>query len=139
MDRHRLEKTYAGSYKREYPFGDNCGYCGQSADSEDHIPPLAILPMLIAAGEGDRYERRLIPACRDCNVRLGASHAMTLRKRRKVLASRLERKYKHLLRRVVWDEDELSEMGRNMRGYIETSQAKREYVMERLRVLRYFS
>lgn len=133
--RKHLEYLYAKSYKREYPNGDDCAYCGDLANSEDHIPSLHILHMLVSSGEGDRYKRIIVPSCMDCNSRLGSCFAFTISKRKKILHSRLKKKYKKILRKVVWDDDETESLGYSLRKYIEHSQAEREIVLSRLRFL----
>ena len=126
---------YGSSYKNEYPNGDDCAYCGDNASTIDHIPSLQIVHLLVCSGEGDKYKRVIVPCCSDCNTRLGSVFAFTIRRRKNILLTRLRKKYKNILRKVQWDDEDKEELGCNLRQYIETSHAKREIVLSRLRNL----
>lgn len=135
MNRDALLARYSHRYRIVEPFGPYCcGYCGDNADTIDHVPPLASLDAFEASGQ--RPECIAIPACRDCNTRLGKIPAPTLPRRRKILLTKLQRKYKSILRKVVWDEEELQELGNNLKSYIEAAENRRQWVLERLRILR---
>ena len=86
-----------------------CTYCGDTADTIDHVPPLAMVYELADAGA---YPGRLwlVPACHECNSTLSGRHLPTLAGRRKHLAHRYRRRYASLLRMPRWSNDELSEM-----------------------------
>lgn len=134
-NRELLLSRFSGRYRKVEPFGPECcGYCGDPANSVDHIPPLSALPAFELSGYFP--ECIAIPACIDCNVRLGSIPVYTLKKRRRVVLTKLQRKYRNILRKVVWDESELNELGNSLKSYIEAAENRRQWVLERLKTLR---
>ncbi len=131
----RRESVYRVRYRPYQPFGpDNCAYCGDPAQCHDHCPPLAAIPVLDLTSQKIKY--RLLPSCLDCNARLGRSMAATVRKRRAVIIASLTKRYRRMLRKVVWDDDEMAELGWNLKSYVESSENRHRWLMARLATLR---
>ena len=103
-----------------------CVYCGWDADTVDHVLPRAW------SGEAGRAAVPTVPACRDCNSRLGNRHAPTIGERRRLVWESLERKHRKLLRCPGWTDDEIDEFGPRMRAEMESREAKRRMVRYRL-------
>ena len=96
-----------------------CAYCGNMAQSEDHIPPLK---WMYALGS-DHFRKRkilciLVPACRECNSSLSDRKIFNLKDRCAYLLGRYSRKYRRFLRGQKWRQEELDELGRNLRDYV---------------------
>lgn len=113
-----------------------CVYCGDFADSIDHIPPKSQRAFI----GGDKtlavnYPFFEVIACRDCNSRLSDCACWTLERRKKYLIDSLKRKHKTLLRAPKWEEEELEELGESLRQYIKTSANKKEKQKLRLSTL----
>lgn len=93
-----------------------CYYCGQRADSIDHIIPKAILRQLAALG--DEYithqvlRRRALKvwACRECNSLASCSLQDSLDERRDYVKNKLRNKYKKLLMLPDWTDSEKEEL-----------------------------
>lgn len=114
-----------------------CFYCGQAADSIDHVVPKSLLrdladdpqakALLIARG------RILeVDCCRQCNSLLGSDYDQTLAERKARLRQRLRRRYARLLNMPDWTDSELGHMGRYLQQYILAHSAQRDWVRERL-------
>ena len=110
-----------------------CVYCGLVADTIDHVPPSSIRPSLIAAGLARRYPFVEVPACRECNVLLGASHGLTVPERKRYLKRRLRSRYAKYLRVPDWNDYELGHLGPNLQRYIAAGLEKRRVAEDRLR------
>lgn len=76
-DRHRIDETELVP-KREGKarlrrgifdaWGSGCAYCGQTADTLDHVQPIVRGGLTIPTN--------LVPACRECNLRKGHADAI---------------------------------------------------------------
>jgi len=125
-------------YRREAPYGvDVCTYCGDPATTLDHVMPIS---RLAAAGDMlatviQKYPHALVivPACRDCNCRLGGVVCRSISEKREILKKKLRIKHKRLLGSYDWDDEELSQLGHSLRTYIKAQEIKREWVLQRLR------
>lgn len=93
-----------------------CTYCGEPADSLDHVIPQSM-------SDNRRYDKKVcVPCCRDCNSTLGAVPFTTVGTRAAYLNGKYKTRFKRVLDYPDWDEDELAEMGYNMRKQIKQGQ-----------------
>ena len=113
-----------------------CTYCGQIADSVDHVVPKHLLER---AGELEldlskimRMRSWQVPACRECNSMLGGKLFATLRERRESAHKSIRRKYASYLRVPSWSEEELSEMGPRASDEIRAALVVRDWIRGRL-------
>ena len=62
---------YGSQYqrRRERVIGEPCVWCGQPADTGEHVPPLSSMP------EG-KWEGDILPACKKCNFAHRCEKAM---------------------------------------------------------------
>ncbi len=115
-----------------------CYYCGQEANTIDHVIPRSLLKHLAAIGDAKITDsilgRRIlkVPACKECNCLLSDSVQNTVQERKKYLKTKLKRRYQKILRIPEWREDELEEMGNNMRKYIEGALQQKMIIKQRL-------
>lgn len=133
--RRSAEKLAHHLYEHEDPYGhDVCVYCGDTATTRDHVPPISQAATMVDlwAAQGRRPQLRLLPACRDCNSRLRGFLSADIAERRAELKRRLKAKHWRLLGNYDWSDEELSELGRNLRSAIEYMEAKRRWLMDRL-------
>lgn len=107
--------------------GGFCRYCGDPADTVDHLLPRAW------TGEAQRSLVDTVPACRECNSALGDSFLRSIIERREHVREHLRRKYRRILDLPVWTEPELAELDHSLRTRVEDSLARREWIMDRLR------
>lgn len=103
-----------------------CVYCGWDADTVDHVLPRTW------TGDAARRFVPTVPACLDCNVRIGDRFAPTLAERRQIVFESLERKHRKLLRVAPWSDDDLAELGPRLRHELECREALRRMVKYRL-------
>lgn len=103
-----------------------CAFCGWDADSVDHLMPRAW------TGEAAREFVLTVPACRDCNSRIGDQYAPTIAMRKAIVFDSLSRRHSKLLSTRSWTDDELEEFGRRLRHELEAREALRRIVKYRL-------
>ena len=103
-----------------------CFYCGEDADTQDHVPPLS---MVYALGPSEFSELLLVRACADCNRRLGSRPYLTPKDRRSFIADRL----RFFLSKAAeaWSEDEKDELGPTLRSFVEQQEAFRNVLKRR--------
>jgi hypothetical protein len=92
---------------------DPCVYCGADASGYDHIPPLSTV-FTMTELEIAYEDLRKYPCCAECNAFLGDSPLISLRDRRQLVRSRLQKKYAHYLRMPSWYESELAELSQEL-------------------------
>ena len=109
----------------KYPAGV-CVYCGMPAGTKDHLLPRG------KTGEARRVLVATVPACADCNSRISDYPDPSVTARRRVAQASIRRAKRSVLSAKVWTLDELSEMGRNLRTFIEQKARERESVLARL-------
>ena len=110
----------------------DCHYCGAPATTKDHIIPISYnyngRPNNANAKGG-----KTVDCCRECNSLLGAKALFTIEERAHELAECLERRYKKELNAPVWADEDLEELGPNLRKQVEAKQFLRLEILERLR------
>lgn len=108
-----------------------CYYCGQSADTEDHVPALSH-----ARNFGADYFRKaeipfvLVPACRECNSLLGNRELFTLAERHFFIKEAIAKHYKEVLKTKDFTEDELDDMGEGLRSIVCASIALKKITLD---------
>ncbi len=105
--RRRRVATYGSGYQTVFRYGADCWYCGEPAETEDHVPPLAAIEKLKTP---DRH-RWLIPSCRECNGLLSSRPHRNPVERREALRNLLARRYARLIASPGWTSAELEEIG----------------------------
>lgn len=108
-----------------------CEYCGLPADTVDHVKPVAYTNAIEHLAKISNT--KLVYCCRECNSIAGSRVFQSLAAKRAYIQQRLRQKYKKYLKMPNWSEDELSEMGSEMRRYIEQGQAMKGIVARRVR------
>ena len=106
--------------------GGVCVYCGNPAGTKDHLLPRNI------TGNTWRHLVAVVPACADCNSRIGDRVEPNVAERRKIAQLSIERKYRHLLLRPVKTAADLRELGPALRSVAVKNNAKAEAVRLRL-------
>ena len=124
-------------YRHTEPYGpDVCVYCGDPANTIDHVCPVWHVTRLFDDLADHLHSLRhgllTVPCCRDCNGALGGFIAYCISEKRDELKRRLRRKYQRLLGEYDWQPEELEELGYSLRGYIEGQETKRDWIMSRL-------
>ena len=106
-------------YKRRAMFAPHvCTYCGVPADTFDHVPPVTVAYELTREWlDKNGYGLWLVPACRQCNTRLGAKRVLTVEHRAKAIWNRLHRDLEKV-RSAEWTMEELMELGPRLGAYV---------------------
>ena len=88
-----------------------CVYCGNQADSKDHIPPLAWIEAL-GPSHFDKLGLLIVwvPSCKECNIALRDNKLFTIRERTGWLIDHYTRKYDKYAHVPVWTQEQLNEL-----------------------------
>src|SRR5215204_633840 len=101
-------------------YGD-CVYCGDEANSIDHIPAQSRRWYL----EG-KYEFLEVEACMDCNLMLSNKSYNTLYERKRFILQRLEERAREMKVRGTWTTDEIMKIEGHLRTQAMTDRANYE-------------
>ena len=118
--------------------GEPCYYCGRQATQVDHVIPQSMLRQLAMSTEPITMEiikhRALtVHSCGECNTLLSNIYLESLQAKKKYLKTKLRKRYKKVLEMPRWDQDEVEELGYNLRTFVQGSIDQKELVLERLR------
>jgi 5-methylcytosine-specific restriction endonuclease McrA len=109
----------------DYPAGI-CTYCGMPSGTRDHLIPRAI------SGETGRSLIAVVPACADCNSRIGDSYAVSVTERRAIAHAALRRKHRRVLSVPDKTEADLAELGPSLRSVAVKNNNTRAWIRDRL-------
>lgn len=134
--RHRDIKDTRRYYKTKFKWYNFCVYCGQPQDCLDHVFPVSAAagldlnrPGVIAElGQG----LNLVPCCNSCNHIASDKRFTNIRLKREYIQHRIYELNSKYLRTVEWSEDELVELGFNMRQQIAQMQHNRKVIENRI-------
>jgi 5-methylcytosine-specific restriction endonuclease McrA len=134
-ERERLQAIYGGLYKRHFiTEGYKCFYCGETAQCLDHSPALSVLEGLPRGYmKRNKIPHTLLTSCYECNAALGGKSFLTAFERLMYLESYYEAFFKKQMGR--WDEEELSEMGTNLKRYIKHEKEKLDIYLQKIRAI----
>jgi hypothetical protein len=134
-ERKRLFKTYGQLYRWHSADGVNrheCFYCGDSAETLDHAPPLSWVETQDKkawAKHGVRFV--LLPACRHCNSLLGNRPLFRALERAQFIEQALLKRYDK--EASLWAPDEIAEMSPEFQRVIAARRKKTNYLLVRVR------
>lgn len=109
----------------DYPEGV-CTYCGDPAGTRDHLMPRG------RTGETLRKLIAVVPACGNCNSRIGDAYAVSVTDRRAVAHASILRAYKRLLAVPDKTPGDLRDLGPQLRSVALNNNLKRAWVRGRL-------
>jgi len=135
--RKQARSIYEGRYKSLH--GERvaeywlCVYCGDPADTVEHVPPLSRVSDYEALGIVNELYCKS-PACRECNSVAGDSLQDSFMARVEYVKDCLERRYRRYLRLPEWDDAELdeAEFGPVLRSAIVEHNRKAKAARERI-------
>jgi hypothetical protein len=83
----------------------------------------------------DPYRKLLftLPCCGDCNFVSGSRIFWRITAKRRYIQDRLRERFKHLLGAPFWDDEELNELGPNLRQYVIAKDIHAERIRRRIR------
>lgn len=94
-----------------------CFYCGEYATQKEHVVPRHTL-----------YPTWVVGSCQECNMLAGAEPFISVLDKLLFIRDRRVKRYKKLLQSPDWTDDELQDIGRNLKVAIEAGQRAREVV-----------
>jgi hypothetical protein len=103
-----------------------CIYCGFEASTKDHLVPEPW------SGGAQRHSVVTVPACRECNNLINDSYSFNITERRGLAHQRIQRKHGKWLNCKNFTDDELAEMGRNLRSKVDEGMQMRAITEARL-------
>ena len=105
--------------------GDDCTYCGQTAETLDHAYPALADPTNAPDGM-----MLMVPSCNECNRLADARIHTTIEDRRRYVQGRLATKYRKLLATPEWTDSELAALsGRLRESIINSLEAQRRMAL----------
>jgi|LakMenE18May11ns_1017448.scaffolds.fasta_scaffold9922471_1 hypothetical protein len=109
----------------DYP-ADDCVYCGETADTQDHLLPRGY------TGEAERKIVPVVPACRECNSTLNDIYMPDVIERRNYLHNKYRSKYRKFLTKVIWGPSDLEQFGPQIRTAIDRGMNQHYRILSRL-------
>jgi hypothetical protein len=115
-----------------------CYYCGQRADSIDHVIPQYVIRMMVSLDDKEITKKMLrrkalkVWACRECNCLASSSLQDSLQDRRDFVKNKLRKRYRRVLELPTWRDDEIEELGYNLQVFVRSSAKWREFVKQRI-------
>ena len=107
-----------------------CAYCGQPAETRDHVPPISRVDDYMAYNlKVEIYIK--VPCCKQCNSWLSDSLQESFQRRFIYAKEIMERKWKSKLKPIDWSENEILELGKNLRSKIVSEINKSSKFIER--------
>lgn len=108
----------------------HCFYCGLPADTMDHVIPISHLAALLDAGF-IKYSQ-IVPACQECNCLAGSNVFEDFFEKRAYVRTRLQKRYKDLLKMPYWFPEQIAEMGPNMAKRLRADMIRQQELFSRL-------
>lgn len=114
----------------------SCVYCGNVAQTKDHIPPLAWMEAL-----GPSYfdERRLlivwVPSCKECNTALRDNKLFSIKERTGYLIDYYMKRYNRLATVPVWTQEQINELRGRLKQAVEHFTIYQIGIDRRLKIL----
>jgi len=108
---------------------EKCFYCGDTTQqiTRDHVIP-------VSSKKGGRYysTKDTVPCCKECNSTLGNKPFYTVESRALYLAERFAQKYKKALNTAKWDDEDIEELGKNLKSFVRSNEFLREFIALRI-------
>lgn len=132
--RHHNLKKIAGLYKLKFRWSSACVYCGEPANSKDHVLAISWSTALnLSALNGETNQAiTLVPACIECNDLAGSTPTLTVKAKRALIHKKLRTKYKNLIEMPDWDQDEINQTHGRLKQSIIAALKKRQIIWNRV-------
>jgi len=127
------KKTFNHLYNLYIPSKDKryiCFYCGLPAPAIDHVPPLSKVKELRMIYDSIIYTK--VPSCNECNLIAGDESDTCIFQRRIFVKEKLIIKYKKYIKLCDWEEDEIDQLGYNLRVSVINSMSIKYLIAYRL-------
>ena len=104
-----------------------CVYCGDVADTLDHVYPLAAMPATLPASA-----LLTVPCCRECNTLANAKVCYSPVEKMFRIRRMLRSRHRKTLKIPHWTAEQIAEMGHKMQGFIRRGLREQKFVRSRL-------
>lgn len=101
--------------------GNCCTYCGETAEARDHFPPRSYTNL-----------GWLLPVCNECNSALGNSNPTDFEARVRSVKDFLQKRYAKILNNPEWADEEIRELGYNIKKIVKGVEGARRVIKKRL-------
>lgn len=128
--RRQLQALYGPRYRLHACPRSTCFYCAEPGTVFDHCPPLSWAETFDPK-KPNYPPHLLIPACADCNTRLGAKPFFTLYERTQYVLRALQTLYER--RAVLWSDEEIEELGDSLKSMVRLKRTQLETLLFRIR------
>jgi len=130
--RSRYSGLYSTAPSERSEFGwPLCVYCGDPADTIDHVPPISRVDDYRALFRG-RETFLLVKCCKPCNTMLANELQADIFERIDAVKYRLKRKIRRDDYALQWSQDEIAQLGKNLRSKVVSSMKKIESTQRRI-------
>lgn len=130
--RSRYACLYSAAPSERSEFGwPLCVYCGDPADTIDHVPPLTRVEDYRALRRG-KESYLMVKACRPCNSMLGDDLHADIFERIDSVKYRLKRQIKRDDYALQWSKQDIALLGKNLRSKVVSSMKRIEAVQRRI-------
>jgi hypothetical protein len=109
-----------------------CHYCGQYANTIDHVPPRTVWERMVGLGLWRHRKQLKLPCCRECNSALGPRRPLSLPGRQRWIRQWLARRYHRVLAMPDWDEPSIRQLGKSLRSYIRKQMTLKIHTVARI-------
>lgn len=109
-----------------------CIYCGNIADSVDHVPPISARDGIMALRLTRPPRFIEVPSCRECNSALGNRALWTVTERKAWIKAWVRKRSRKYLVIPEWDKEDLGALGPNARMFVNAGLEKQRIVRQRL-------
>lgn len=101
--------------------GDQCVYCGDLANTEEHFPPKSFSARGV-----------ILPCCKECNVLAGTLHPNNFEKRAEYVKNRLRKRYRSKMNAGHFTVDEIDEFSGNLKRSVNLWQNQKRVARTRI-------
>jgi len=112
-----------------------CFYCGEYANTKDHIIPVSFYYNGGRKGKhltAEYGKENLIDSCHECNCIANNKIFNNKYEKKDYIQERLKIKYRKIINSPFWSDEEINEMGRTLRKEIIIQQLARKWILNRL-------
>jgi len=111
-----------------------CLYCGQTATARDHFVPRSYRRIIAEWRKQEGWESvpDTVPVCNECNGIAGSSVFRAIGDKRRYIQARLRQRHRRALDAPFWAEEDLDELGTQLRSHVEAHEGRRMRLLLRL-------
>jgi len=132
-------------YRKKFSQVGFCVYCGDPATDFDHVLPVCkvyLFDLNVITRKRFPQAFCMVPCCKSCNSLAGQEIFFWIKEKRRYIQEKLRNKNIKKLRTVMWDADEIAELGPNMKNevlyYMRTRRRLEQRILHPARLPEFF-